>query len=144
MKAATNMGLKREITSFSFPLDATVKMDGAAIFQGVAVVFLASFIGVELSLGTVIIVVLTATLSSVGSAGVPGSALLVLSIVLTSIGIPMEAIAMIFGIDRIIDMGRTTINVFGDFVYTMVVAKQENMIDWEQFNAPTNISSVTS
>jgi len=129
------MGFSKEMTSMAFPLGVTLNMDGTAIFQGVAIVFLATLYGLELSLGHIITILITATLATLGTAGVPGAGMIMLSVVLISIGMPVEFIAFIFGIDRIVDMPRTAINVCGDFIYTMIVAKPEGLIDWEQFNS---------
>ena len=142
MKCGRNMGFKKEMTSMTFPMGVTLNMDGTAIFQGVAIVFLAGFTGVALTPGMVLTVLITATLATLGTAGVPGAGMIMLSLVLTSIGMPIEAIAIIFGIDRIVDMPRTAINVFGDFIYGMIVAKQEDLFEWEQFNSDTDIAAI--
>lgn len=128
------LGVSRRISSFTVPLGATINMDGTAIMQGVAVVFIAEAYGIPLTptmLGTV---VLTATLASVGTAGVPGVGLVTLAMVLTSVGLPTEGIALIMGIDRILDMARTAVNVTGDAVCTTVVASQAGLVDKEVFN----------
>ena len=128
------LGVSRRISSFTIPLGATINMDGTAIMQGVAVVFIAEAYGMELTptmLGTVI---LTATLASVGTAGVPGVGLVTLAMVLTSVGLPTEGIALIMGIDRILDMARTAVNVTGDAVCTTIVAHQEGLVNKETFN----------
>ena len=128
------LGVSRRISSFTVPLGATINMDGTAIMQGVAVVFIAEAYGMELTptmLGTVI---LTATLASVGTAGVPGVGLVTLAMVLTSVGLPTEGIALIMGIDRILDMARTAVNVTGDAVCTTIVAKHEGLVNKEVFD----------
>lgn len=128
------LGVSKKISSFTIPLGATINMDGTAIMQGVAVVFIAEAYGMELTptmLGTVI---LTATLASIGTAGVPGVGLVTLAMVLTSVGLPTEGIALIMGIDRILDMARTAVNVTGDAVCTTIVAHHEGMVDKEVFN----------
>lgn len=128
------LGVSRRISSFTIPLGATINMDGTAIMQGVAVVFIAEAYGMELTptmLGTVI---LTATLASVGTAGVPGVGLVTLAMVLTSVGLPTEGIALIMGIDRILDMARTAVNVTGDAVCTTIVAHHEGLVDKDTFN----------
>ena len=128
------LGVSRKISSFTIPLGATINMDGTAIMQGVAVVFIAEAYGMQLTptmLGTVI---LTATLASVGTAGVPGVGLVTLAMVLTSVGLPTEGIALIMGIDRILDMARTAVNVTGDAVCTTIVAHQAGLVDKETFN----------
>jgi len=142
MKCGRNMGFKKEMAAMTFPMGVTLNMDGTAIFQGVAVIFLAGFTGVELTAGMIITVLITATLATLGTAGVPGAGMIMLSLVLTSIGMPIEVIAIIFGIDRIVDMPRTAINVFGDFIYGMIVAKQEGLFDWDQFNSNVDIAAI--
>lgn len=129
------LGVSRRISSFTIPLGATINMDGTAIMQGVAVVFIAEAYGIALTptmLGTVI---LTATLASVGTAGVPGVGLVTLAMVLSSVGLPTEGIALIMGIDRILDMTRTAINVTGDAICTTVVAHKEGLVDKDMFNS---------
>ena len=140
MRCGRNMGFSKELASITFPMGVTINMDGTAIFQGVAAVFLASFLGIDLSMGDIFTVLVTATLATLGAAGVPGAGMIMLSMVLASIGIPITAIAFIFGVDRIVDMPRTAINVFGDFTYGMIVGKQEGMIDFEQYNRPTDLA----
>lgn len=125
------LGVPKNIASFIIPLGATVNMDGTAIMQGIAVFFIAQVYGYELTLGMMLTVILTATLASIGTAGVPGAGTIMLSMVLQSIGLPIEGIGLIMGIDRIVDMGRTAINVTGDAVCTTVVAKQEGELDFE-------------
>ena len=128
------LGISEKISSFTVPLGATINMDGTAIMQGVAVVFVADAYGIELTGAMLATVILTATLASIGTAGVPGVGLITLAMVFTSVGLPTEGIALIMGIDRIIDMLRTAVNVTGDAVCTAIVAKQENMLDAEVFN----------
>lgn len=148
LKATDSLGLDRKLSSFSIPLGATVNMDGTAIYQGVAIIFLAGLHGLHLGPGEIITVLITATLASIGTAGVPGAGMIMLSVVLTSIGLPMESIAIIFGIDRIVDMPRTSINVFGDIVCSTIVATHENAFDWARFQDPSieapSIASSTS
>ena len=110
-------------------------MDGTSIMQGVATVFLAQAYGMQLTMSNYIAVILTATLASIGTAGVPGVGLIMLSMVLAQVGIPIEGIAIIMGIDRILDMTRTAINITGDAVCTTIIAKTENELDVEIFNA---------
>lgn len=129
------LGVSSKISSFTVPLGATINMDGTAIMQGVAVVFIADAYGIELTGAMLATVIATATLASIGTAGVPGVGLITLAMVLTSVGLPTEGIALIMGIDRIIDMLRTAVNVTGDAVCTTIVAKQANMIDRELYNA---------
>lgn len=128
------MGVSRRISSFTIPLGATINMDGTSIMQGVAVVFAAQAYGVHLGLGGYLTVIATATLASIGTAGVPSVGLITLSMVFESVGLPVEAIALIMGIDRILDMIRTAVNVTGDAVCTTVVAFQNKAIDLETFN----------
>jgi Na+/H+-dicarboxylate symporter len=118
-------GVSKTISSFTVPLGATINMDGTAIMQGVAVVFIASVYGVDLTMGDYIAVILTATMASIGTAGVPGVGLIMLSMVLTQVGLPIEGIALIMGVDRILDMTRTAVNITGDAVCTLIIAKTE-------------------
>ena len=128
------MGVSKRISSFTIPLGATINMDGTSIMQGVAVVFIAQAYGIELTLGNLATVVLTATIASIGTAGVPSVGLVTLAMVLNSVGLPTEGIALIMGIDRILDMIRTAVNITGDAVCTTIVAKQEGALDKEVFN----------
>ena len=130
------LGVSTKVSSFTVPLGATINMDGTAIMQGVAVVFIADAYGIELTGGMLATVIATATLASIGTAGVPGVGLITLAMVLTSVGLPTEGIALIMGIDRIIDMLRTAVNVTGDAVCTTIVANQAGMLDKEVFNNP--------
>lgn len=129
------MGVFKQISSFTIPLGATINMDGTSIMQGVAVVFIAQVYGIDLTIGNLATVVLTATLASIGTAGVPSVGLVTLAMVLQSVGLPTEGIALIMGIDRILDMLRTTVNITGDAVCTTIVAHQEKAIDKDVFNA---------
>ena len=129
------LGVSSKISSFTVPLGATINMDGTAIMQGVAVVFIADAYGIELTAGMLATVIATATLASIGTAGVPGVGLITLAMVLTSVGLPTEGIALIMGIDRIVDMVRTAVNVTGDAVCTTIVAKQAGMLDTEIYYA---------
>lgn len=128
------MGVSRRISSFTIPLGATINMDGTAIMQGVAVVFASQAFGIRLGMADYLTVILTATLASVGTAGVPGVGLITLSMVFASVGLPVEAIALIMGIDRILDMSRTAVNITGDAVCTTVVAYQDHAVDTDVFN----------
>ena len=130
---AKKMGVSKKISSFTIPLGATVNMDGTAIMQGVAVVFAAQAFGIELGLAEYITVIGTATLASIGTAGVPSVGLVTLTMVFNSVGLPVEAIGLIMGIDRILDMSRTAVNITGDAVCTTIVAKQNNAMDIEVF-----------
>jgi Na+/H+-dicarboxylate symporter len=118
-------GVSKSVSSFTIPLGSTINMDGTAIMQGVAVVFIAAVYNIDLTLGDYIAVILTATLASVGTAGVPGVGLIMLSMVLTQVGLPVEGIALIMGVDRILDMTRTAVNITGDAVCTLIIAKSE-------------------
>lgn len=129
------LGVSQRISSFTVPLGATINMDGTAIMQGVAVVFIAEAYGIPLTASMLATVILTATLASVGTAGIPGVGLITLAMVLTSVGLPTEGIALIMGIDRIIDMARTAVNVTGDAVCTTIVAHKEGLVDTELFNS---------
>ncbi|SDN89253.1 dicarboxylate/amino acid:cation symporter [Alkalicoccus daliensis] len=120
-----NLGVSKGTSSFVLPLGATINMDGTAIYQGVAVLFIAQFYGVELSVMQLLTVVLIATLASIGTAGVPGAGLIMLTLVLTNVGLPLEGIALIAGIDRILDMFRTSVNVIGDASAAVVVDRKE-------------------
>lgn len=131
----TKIGVSRKISSFTIPLGATINMDGTSIMQGVAVVFAAQAFGIDLSATDYATVILTATLASVGTAGVPGVGLVTLSMVFTSVGLPVEAIGLIMGIDRILDMTRTAVNITGDAVCTTIIASQNKMVDRERFYA---------
>lgn len=126
MRAAQeNLGVSPTIASFVLPLGATVNMDGTALYQGICALFVAQAYGIHLGLGGQLTVLLTALLASIGTAGVPGAGLVMLSMVLTSVGLPLEGVALIAGIDRILDMARTCINVTGDGACAVVVAKTE-------------------
>ena len=129
------LGVSSKISSFTVPLGATINMDGTAIMQGVAVVFIADAYNIELTGAMLATVIATATLASIGTAGVPGVGLITLAMVLTSVGLPTEGIALIMGIDRIIDMLRTAVNVTGDAVCTTIVGQQAGMLDKEVFYA---------
>ena len=120
-----NLGVSNKISSFVLPLGATVNMDGTAIYQGVAVVFIAQFYGLELTMMQLATVVIMTVLASIGTAGVPGAGMIMLAMVLTTIGMPLEGIALIAGIDRILDMFRTTVNIIGDASASVVVAGTE-------------------
>ena len=115
------LGASREVASFVLPLGATINMDGTAIYQGVCAIFIASCYGIDLTLGQMVTIVLTATLASVGTAGVPGAGMVMLAMVLTSVGLPIDGIALVAGVDRIFDMGRTTLNITGDASAALIV-----------------------
>lgn len=126
-----NLGVSKRISSFVLPLGATINMDGTAIYQGAAVIFIAQFYGLDLTFIEMLTVVLMTVLASIGTAGVPGAGLVMLTMVLTSIGLPLEGIALIAGIDRILDMMRTTVNIVGDASAAVVVAGTEKELHVE-------------
>ncbi len=128
------VGVSRKISSFTIPLGATINMDGTSIMQGVAVVFAAQAYGMQLGVGGYLTVIATATLASIGTAGIPSVGLVTLSMVFTAVGLPVEAIMLIMGVDRILDMIRTAVNITGDAVCTTIVAHQNGELDREVFN----------
>ena len=128
------MGVSREVSSFTIPLGATVNMDGTAIMQGVAVMFAAQAYGIDLGTSALITVIFTAVLASVGTAGVPSVGLVTLTMVFNSVGLPVEAIGMLFGIDHILDMFRTAVNVAGDAVCTIIVSLKNKSMDVDVYN----------
>lgn len=134
------IGVSKKISSFTIPLGATINMDGTAIMQGVAVVFAAQAYGIALTPADYLTVIATATLASIGTAGVPGVGLITLSMVFASVGLPVEAIALIMGIDRILDMTRTAVNITGDAVCTTIVAHQDGSLDRDIFNSDAPVS----
>lgn len=133
--AEHNLGAKRSIASFTIPLGATVNMDGTAIMQGVATVFIAQALGIQLGVQGYLMVIVTATLASIGTAGVPGVGLIMLTMVFQQVGLPVAAIGVIYGVDRLLDMARTAVNVTGDAVATVIVAKSEGEFDEAIFEA---------
>ncbi|MED1038780.1 dicarboxylate/amino acid:cation symporter [Bacillus mycoides] len=130
--AQEKLGVPKAISSFVQPLGATINMDGTAIMQGVATVFIAQVYGVELTLPQLAMVVLTAVLASIGTAGVPGVGLVMLTMVLNQVNLPVEGIALIIGINRILDMSRTAVNISGDAICAMIVAKSEEKYNTDQ------------
>lgn len=128
------LGLSKGISSFVLPLGATINMDGTALYQGVCALFVAQAFGIDLSTSDYLLIIMTSTLASIGTAGVPGAGLITLSLVLTTVGLPLEGIAIIAGIDRILDMARTSVNVCGDLMVSTVVAKSENEINESTYN----------
>jgi len=134
--AIKKLGVNRSVASFTVPLGSTINMDGTAIMQGVATVFIAQVYAVDLSLGDYMMVILTATLASIGTAGVPGVGLIMLAMVLQQVNLPVEGIALIIGVDRLLDMTRTAVNVTGDCMVACIVGKSENEIDIDVFNDP--------
>ena len=131
---AKKMGVSKKISSFTIPLVATINMDCTAIMQGVAVVFAAQAFGIQLDMMDYLTVIGTATLASIGTAGVPSVGLVTLTMVFNSVGLPVEAIGLIMGIDRILDMTRTAVNITGDAVCTTIVAHQNKALDRDVFN----------
>ena len=130
------VGVDNSVASFTVPFGATINMDGTAIMQGVATVFLANVYGIDLGLGGYLTVIGMAVLASIGTAGVPGVGLVMLTMVLTQVGLPIEGIALILGVDRLMDMIRTAVNITGDAVVTTIVAKGEGKLDLAVFNDP--------
>ncbi len=130
------MGGSNSIASFTVPLGATINMDGTAIMQGVATGFIAQAYGIHLGLGDFMTVIFTATLASIGTAAVPGAGLIMLAIVLKQVNLPVEGIALIIGVDRLLDMTRTAINVCGDATVTLIVARGQKAFDKKIFDAP--------
>lgn len=129
----SKIGVSRKVSSFTIPLGATINMDGTSIMQGVAVVFAAQAYGMDLGIGGYLTVIATATLASIGTAGIPSVGLVTLTMVFAAVGLPVEAIALIMGIDRILDMLRTAVNITGDAVCTTVVAYQNGDLDTDTF-----------
>ena len=124
-----DIGVSRKIASFTVPLGATINMDGTAIMQGVATVFIANAYSIDLSFADYLMVILIATLASIGTAGVPGVGLIMLAMVLDQVGLPVEGIALIIGVDRLLDMLRTVVNVTGDSTISTIVANSENQLE---------------
>ena len=134
--ATERVGVDESVASFCIPFGATINMDGTAIMQGVATVFLANVYGIDLGLMGYLTVIGMAVLASIGTAGVPGVGLVMLTMVLTQVGLPIEGIAIILGVDRLMDMIRTAVNITGDAIVTSIVAKGEGKVDMEIFNNP--------
>lgn len=129
-----NLGVSKNIAGFILPLGTTINMNGAAIFQAMSVVFVAQAYGMDLDISKILTIVVTATLATLGAAGVPGSGFIMLSVVFTSVGVPLEGLALLAGIDRVREMVSTVLNVLGDAVCTVYVAKQEGELDERQYN----------
>ncbi|WP_428023031.1 dicarboxylate/amino acid:cation symporter [Arcobacter sp.] len=130
-----NLGVSKPVASFVLPLGATINMDGTALYQGVCAVFVAQAFGIHLDFSQYMMIILTSTLASIGTAGVPGAGLIMLSLVLTTVGLPLEGIAIIAGIDRILDMARTSVNVTGDAMVSLLIAKSENELNENVYNS---------
>ena len=126
LECSERLGARREVASFVLPLGATINMDGTAIYQGVCAVFIATAFGIDLTMGQMLTIVLTATLASIGTAGVPGAGMVMLAMVLQSVNVPVEGIALVAGIDRVFDMGRTTVNITGDAACAIIVSHMED------------------
>jgi Na+/H+-dicarboxylate symporter len=135
LRAVTQrLGVTNSVASFTIPFGATINMDGTAIMQGVATVFIANLYGVELGMTGYLTVIMMSVLASIGTAGVPGVGLIMLSMVFTQVGLPVEGIGLILGVDRLMDMIRTAVNVTGDAVVSTIVAKNENSLDTVLYN----------
>jgi Na+/H+-dicarboxylate symporter len=127
--AEENLGVSKEVSSFVLPLGATINMDGTALYQAVAAVFIAQASGIELTLAAQITIVFTAVLASIGTAAVPGAGIVMLIVILEAINVPGEGIALILGVDRILDMCRTVVNITGDSTVATIIAASENQLD---------------
>ncbi len=137
LKTVTDrLGVKNSVASFTVPFGATINMDGTAIMQGVATVFIANAYGVDLGIAGYLTVILMSVLASIGTAGVPGVGLIMLSMVFTQVGLPLEGIGLILGVDRLLDMVRTAVNVSGDATVSVIIAKSEKQFDVACFNDP--------
>lgn len=132
--AQKNLGISKHITNFVLPLGSTVNMNGAAIFQAMSALFIAQAYDIHLSMQSLLIIVVTATFSAIGAAGIPGTGFIMLSVVVTAAGLPIEGLALLAGIDRIREMGSTVLNILGDAVCAVYVAKQEGELDIRQYN----------
>lgn len=128
-----NLGVSKNLTSFILPLGSTINMNGAALFQGMSAIFIAQAYGIELGMQAILTIVITATLSAIGAAGIPGTGFIMLSVVFSSVGIPLEGLALLAGIDRIREMISTVLNVLGDAVAAVYIAKQEGELDERQY-----------
>jgi DAACS family dicarboxylate/amino acid:cation (Na+ or H+) symporter len=133
LATAGRMGIAPQLSGFTIPLGATINMDGTAIMQGVATVFIANAYGIALDGADFAIIIVTATLASIGTAAVPGAGLIMLTMVLNQVGLPIEGIALILGVDRLLDMMRTTVNVTGDVVVSTIVADKTHQLDHERY-----------
>jgi len=128
-------GVDTSISTFSIPLGATINMDGTAIMQGCATFFLASLYGIDLGINEILIIVITATIASIGTAGIPSAGIIMLTVIFTQIGIPLEGITLLLGVDRLLDMMRTSVNVSGDLCISCIVASSENKLDHNTFKS---------
>ncbi len=134
IESMENLGVNNSVAAFTLPLGATINMDGTAMMQGAACIFISQIYGVDLGFSALLTIVLTATLASIGTVGVPGVGMITLSMVLTSVGLPLEGIGLIMGVDRILDMARTTVNVMGDCACTLIVSNSEKELDIDMYN----------
>jgi len=131
--AETKLGVSRQTATFVLPMGATINMDGTSMYQAIAAVFIAQITGIEFGMNEYLTIVLTASLVSIGSAGVPGASIILMSMVFNSVGLPLEGIAVIAGVDRIIDMARTSVNVLGDMTNALIIDKSENQLDVKKY-----------
>lgn len=138
LKASLRLGASKNVASFTIPLGNTINMDGAALYLGIAALFVAQVFGIDLTMGEQLSILLMSILASIGSVGVPSSALVVMTMVFTSVGLPIEGVALVAGIDRILDMARTTINVMGDSTTALVVSKFEGELGATNFDLKTD------
>ena len=136
LKAAEEKyGIDKSISTFTVPLGATINMDGTAIMQGCATFFLASLYGIDLGINEIVTIVITATIASIGTAGIPSAGIIMLTVIFTQIGIPLEGITLLLGVDRLLDMMRTSVNVSGDICISCVIASSEKKINEKLFNS---------
>ncbi|MDG3087736.1 dicarboxylate/amino acid:cation symporter [Vibrio hannami] len=133
------LGVSKGVSSFVLPLGATINMDGTALYQGVCALFIAQAFGIDLTMADYMLIIMTSTLASIGTAGVPGAGLIMLSLVLTTVGLPIEGLAIVAGIDRILDMARTTVNVCGDMMVSLLIAKSEGELDETIYDSDTPV-----
>lgn len=132
--ATKNLGVSKNISSFVLPLGSSINMNGAAIYQGMAAIFIAQAYGIDLDLKSILTIVFAATLSTIGAAGIPGTGFILLSVVFTSVGLPIEGLAILASIDRIREMVSTCLNILGDAVVAVFIAKREGELDERQYN----------
>ena len=133
--AEEKYGINKSISTFTVPLGATINMDGTAIMQGCATFFLANLYGIDLGINEILTIVITATVASIGTAGVPSAGIIMLTVIFTQIGIPLEGITLLLGVDRLLDMMRTSVNVSGDLCISCIIASSENKINESVFNS---------
>lgn len=127
MECTEKLGARQDVRSFVLPLGATINMDGTCIYQGICAIFIAQIFGVDLTIADQLMIIVTSTLASIGTAGVPGAGVIMLTMVLQSVGLPLEGIALITGVDRILDMARTTVNITGDAACTICISHLEEL-----------------